>query len=558
MIQPKKNGNKLKIIPLGGLGEIGKNLTVFEYGRDMIVVDCGLAFPNYDMLGVDYVIPDMSYIESKMDRLRAIIITHGHEDHIGSLPYLLKKVKAPIYGTRLTLGLIENKLIEHPSVGDVKYKKIAAGDTVSIGCFKIEFIKVSHSIAGVVALAIHTPAGTVVHTADFKIDYTPLDGAPIDLGKFAKLGEEGVMLLMSDSTNATRPGYTMTERMVGATFEKYFRMAKGRIIVATFASNIHRVEQIIQMATMFGRKVYLQGRSMVNVAEVAMRLGEMKIKKNTLVDVEQIKRLPDEKVCIITTGSQGEAMSGLVRMASDTLHSRLNVEAGDTVILSSSPIPGNEKYVSNVINQLFKKGAIVVDHGSEAVHVSGHACQEELKIILQLTKPKYFMPIHGEYRHLKTHGLIAEELGVSHDNIFFPEIGEVLELNSESAKITGTVPSGNIMIDGSGIGDVGNIVLRDRRLLSQDGLFVVVVAVSKVDSTYISGPEIVSRGFVYVRESEKLIIDAKELVRKELTENKPRAKDFAAMKNTIRGALKDYLYQQTGRNPLIMPIIVEV
>jgi len=558
MIQGKKNGNRLRIIPLGGLGEIGKNLTVFEYGRDMIVVDCGLAFPNDEMLGIDYVIPDMSYIESKMDRLRGVIITHGHEDHIGSLPYLLKKVKVPVYGTRLTLGLIQKKLAEHPGIGDVKYKKITAGNTITIGCFKIEIIKVSHSIAGAVALAIHTPIGTVVHTGDFKIDMTPLDGAPIDLSKFAQLGEEGVLLLMSDSTNASKPGYTKTERMVGATFEKYFTMAKGRIIVATFASNINRVEQIIKLATKFGRKVYLQGRSMVSVAEVAMSLGEMKVRKNTLIDVEQVKRLPDEKVCIITTGSQGEAMSGLVRMASDTLHSKLNIGQGDTVILSSSPIPGNEKFVSNVINQLFRKGAIVVDDASEEVHVSGHAYQEELKIILSLTKPKYFMPVHGEYRHLKNHGMLAEALGVNQENIFYPEIGEVLELSADSAKIAGAVPSGNIMIDGSGIGDVGNIVLRDRRLLSQDGLFIVVVAVSKEDSSYISGPEIVSRGFIYVRESEKLISEARELVKKQLLENKPKAKDFTAMKNTIKGALKDYLYQQTGRNPLIMPIIIEV
>lgn len=558
MAQAKKNGNRLRVIPLGGLGEIGKNLTVFEYGKDMIIVDCGLAFPNDEMLGIDYVIPDMSYIESKMDRLRAVIITHGHEDHIGSLPYLLKKVKAPIYGTRLTLGLIQNKLQEHNGIGEVKYKKITAGDTIRIGCFTIDIIKVSHSIAGAVALAIHTPVGTVVHTGDFKIDLTPFDGAPIDLSKFAQLGDEGVLLLMSDSTNASKPGYTMTERMVGATFEKYFRTAKGRIIIATFASNINRVEQIIQLATKFGRKVYLQGRSMVSVSEVAMSLGEMKIRKNTLVDIEQIKKLPDEKVCIITTGSQGEAMSGLVRMASDTLHSKLNVGQGDTVILSSSPIPGNEKFVSNVVNQLFRRGAIVVDHASEAVHVSGHAYEEELKIILSLVKPKFFMPVHGEYRHLKSHGLIAESLGLNQENIFYPEIGDVLELSADSAKIAGAVPSGNIMIDGSGIGDVGNIVLRDRRLLSQDGLFVVVVAVSKEDTSYVSGPEIVSRGFVYVRESEKLISDAKELVKNALTENKLKAKDFTSIKNVIKNSLKDYLYQQTGRYPLIMPIIVEV
>lgn len=558
MAQAKKNGNKLRIIPLGGLGEIGKNLTVFEYGRDMIIVDCGLAFPNDEMLGIDYVIPDMSYIESKLDRLRGVVITHGHEDHIGSLPYLLKKVKVPIYGTRLTLGLIQKKLVEHPGIGDVAYKKITAGKSISIGCFKIDIIKVNHSIAGAVGLAIHTPIGTVVHTGDFKIDLTPLDGAPIDLGKFAELGREGVLLLMSDSTNALRAGYTKTERMIGTTFEKYFRNAKGRIIVATFASNILRVEQIIKLATKYGRKVYLQGRSMVSVAEVAMKLGEMKVRKNSLVDVEKIKKMPDEKICIITTGSQGEAMSGLVRMASDNMHSKLVIGQGDTVILSSSPIPGNEKFVSNLINQLFRKGAIVVDHASEEVHVSGHAYQEELKLILSLTKPKFFMPVHGEYRHLKTHGMLAQELGVEPENIFFPEIGDVLELNADSARIAGSVPSGNIMIDGSGIGDVGNIVLRDRRLLSQDGLFIVVVAVSKENSTYVSGPEIVSRGFIYVRESEKLINEARERVRTQLIEKKHKAKDFTAMKNTIRGALKDYLYQQTGRNPLIMPIIVEV
>lgn len=552
MLPVKKN--KLRIVPLGGMGEIGKNMTVFEYGDDIILLDCGSMFPSESMLGIDLVIPDISYLIFNKDRIRAIVITHGHEDHIGALPYLLKEVHAPIYGTRLTLALIENKLSEHGIKADLHC--VSAGETLHFGSFVVELIKTTHSIAGALALAVHTPVGIVVHTGDFKIDFTPIDTEGINLAKFAQLGEQGVLCLMSDSTNIERPGYTMSERSVGEAFERYFKKANGRIIVATFASNIHRIQQVIDTALRFGRKVCFQGRSMINVASMALELGDLSIDENMMIEVEEISETPPDQVVIITTGSQGEPMSGLVRMA--TSGHRIDIEPEDTIIISATPIPGNEKLVSNVVNQLYRKGATVIYESLADVHVSGHACQEELKIILSLTKPRYFIPVHGEYRHLYRHGELAQSMGIPKENIFVLDIGNVLEIDEYGANRCANVAAGSVMVDGLGIGDVGNIVLRDRRILSQDGLFVVVLAMSRENGALVGVPDIISRGFVYVRESEELIEDAKTVICDIINNMELEHADWNTIKNNVRAALRDHLYNKTKRNPMILPIIVEV
>ena len=548
--------SKLNIIPLGGLTEVGKNMTVIEYGKDLIVIDCGSMFPTDEMLGIDLVIPDMAYLEKNAARIRAFLITHGHEDHIGALPYALKKFNVPVYGTKLTLALISYKLEEN-GVKDAQLNCIAAGDVIRLGCFQIEFIHTNHSVAGSVAMAIGTPMGTVIHTGDFKVDYTPVDGESIDLGRLSHYGKKGVLCLLSDSTNAERPGYTMSEKMVGVTFERYFDSAAGRVIVATFASNIHRIQQVIDAAIKHGRKICFQGRSMVRIAELATEIGYLNVPEDLIVDVEKLKNYDHSEICVLTTGSQGEPMSGLSRMANSS--HRLNIGKGDTVIVSSTPIPGNELSVSKVINQLFKKGVNVVYEGMADVHVSGHARQEELKLMLSVVKPKYFIPVHGEFRHLKHHAMIAEKIGVLPDNIFLCDTGTIVEFTKDSAKISGVAPGGSVMIDGSGIGDIGNIVLRDRRILSQDGLVVVVVTLDKKNGKLLAGPDVLSRGFVYVRESEELLDDAKDVVRAAVAEfeNRPYS-DWAAIKNSLKNVLRDYLYDKTKRNPMILPIVVEV
>lgn len=549
---------KLKIIPLGGLGEIGKNMTVVEYKGDLIVIDCGMMFPEEEMLGIDIVIPDITYLIKNRDKFRAIILTHGHEDHIGALPYVLKQVNVPVYGTRLTLGLVENKLKEHGILKDVDLRCVKPKDTIKLGDIEVEFIKTSHSIADSVALAIKTPVGNIIHTGDFKIDYTPIDGDVIDLARFAELGREGVLLLMADSTNVERPGYTMSESTVGETFLNIFKQAKGRIIVATFASNIHRVQQIINAAVSYNRKVAVSGRSMVNVVDVATNLGYMNIPEGTLIDIDDIDRYPDNKMVIITTGSQGEPMSALVRMSTSE-HKKVNIAPGDMVIISATPIPGNEKLVYRVINQLFKRGADVIYEDLADVHVSGHACQEELKLIHTLVKPKYFIPVHGEYRHLKQHGLLAQKMGMKEENIFLLENGSVLEVDHKSARIAGSVTAGQVLVDGLGVGDVGNIVLRDRKHLSQDGILTVVVTISKETGGVIAGPDIISRGFVYVRESEDLMDQAKEIVKDTLQKcEEKQITDWATIKGNIKESLRGFLYEKTKRKPMILPIIMEI
>ena len=558
MSSKKNNNNSLKLIPLGGVNEIGKNMTLLEYGNDIIVIDCGVSFPDEEMLGIDLVIPDITYLLKNKEKVRGIIITHGHEDHIGALPYVLKELNVPVYGTRLTLGLIENKLKEHSLDKKVKLQRVKAGDKVKFGVFKVEMIRTSHSIADALALAIHTPVGVIVHTGDFKIDFTPIDGQVIDLAKLAQLGEKGVLALLADSTNVERPGYTMSEKVVGATLENIFGTAKGRIIVATFASNIHRIQQIINAALKYDRKVCVSGRSMVNVISVAMELGYLKVPSGALIDIDQIQNYPDHKMVVITTGSQGEPMAALSRMASSD-HRQVEITPGDMVIISANPIPGNEKLISKVINQLFLKGADVIYESLADIHVSGHACQEELKLIHTLVKPKFFIPVHGEYRHLKQHANLAESLGMPRQNILLLNIGDIVELTPDSCKVTGSVPAGGVLVDGLGIGDVGNIVLRDRKHLSQDGLMVVVVTISKGSGGLtISGPDIISRGFVYVRESEQLMEDAKEVVRKVLDQcEENQISDWATIKYKIKESLKVFLYERTKRNPMILPIIME-
>ena len=549
--------NKLKIIPLGGLGEIGKNITVFEYKDDIIVVDCGLSFPEDEMLGIDVVIPDITYLLKNKDKIRGIILTHGHEDHIGGLPYLLKKLNLPIYGTKLTLGLVENKLKEH-RIENVKLNEIKANDTIKLGCFSIEFIKTSHSIPDSVALAIHTPVGVVVHTGDFKIDYTPISDNYIDLHKFAEIGSKGVLVLLADSTNVERPGYTMSEKTVGATFNDIFLKAPQRIIVATFASNVHRIQQVVDSAELYGRKVIVSGRSMINTMNVAKDLGYLRIKEGTQIDINDMDKYPSNEIVILTTGSQGEPMSALTRMAFSE-HRKIELVPEDLVVISASPIPGNEKTISRVINKLVEIGTKVIYESLADVHVSGHACQEELKLIHTLIKPKFFIPVHGEARHLKRHAELAEELGMPKENIFIAHNGSVIEFTKDTGAINQCVQAGNILVDGLGIGDVGNIVLRDRKHLSEDGLIVVVVTMSKQDGKVIAGPDIISRGFVYVRESEDLIEESRKVVRDILTEcEKKHITDWATLKSNIRDGLRGFLYEKIKRNPMILPIIMEV
>ena len=551
----KNNGSKLKIIPLGGLEQIGMNITVFEYEDSIIVVDCGLAFPEDDMLGIDLVIPDVTYLKENIDKVKGFVITHGHEDHIGALPYILKEVNVPVYATKLTIGLIENTLKEHNLLRTTKRKIIKHGQSINLGAFRIEFIKTNHSIADAAALAIYSPAGIIVHTGDFKVDYTPVFGDVIDLQRFAEIGKKGVLALMCDSTNAERPGFTMSERTVGKTIDGLFaEHQNSRIIIATFASNVDRVQQIINSAYKYGRKVVIEGRSMVNIISIAQELGYINIPENTLIDVEQMKNYTGEQLVLITTGSQGESMAALSRMAAH-LHKKISILPGDTVIFSSHPIPGNEKAVSNVINELSAQGANVV---FQDVHVSGHACQEEIKLIYSLVKPKYAIPVHGEYRHLKAHAEVAQSLGIPKENIFLMYSGDVMELDEDGAAVTGKVHTGAIMVDGLGVGDVGNIVLRDRQHLSEDGIMVVVLTLEKRTNQLLAGPDIVSRGFVYVRESEDLMGEAREVVEEALDGCLSKnISDWGKIKSTIKDALGDYVWKKTKRRPMILPIIME-
>lgn len=546
----------VKIIPLGGLEQIGMNITAFEYEDSIIVVDCGLSFPEDDMLGIDLVIPDVTYLKENISKVKGFVITHGHEDHIGALPYILRDINVPIYATKLTVGIIENKLKEHNLLKTTKRKVIKYGQSINLGCFRIEFIRSNHSIADAAALAIFTPAGIIVHTGDFKVDYTPVFGSTIDLQRFGELGKKGVLALMCDSTNVERPGYTPSEKTVGKTFDNIFaESARSRIIVATFASNVDRVQQIINSADKYGRKVVIEGRSMVNIISTASELGYVNMPNNILIDIEQMKNYPDEKIVLITTGSQGEAMAALPRMAA-SIHKKLSIKPGDTVIFSSTPIPGNEKPVSKVINELSMKGAKVI---FQDTHVSGHACQEEIKLIYALTKPKYAIPVHGEYRHLKKHAELAQLMGIPKENTFIISSGDVMEVSDQRAGVIGKVPAQGIFVDGLGVGDVGNIVLRDRQHLSENGLLIVVVTLEKYTNQILSGPDIVSRGFVYVRESENLMDEAKVVVsdalEKCLSKNNT---DWGKMKNEIKDSLSDYLWKKTKRNPMILPIIMEV
>ena len=548
----------LKIIPLGGLDEIGKNITVFEYGNEIVLVDCGLEFPEDDMLGVDLVIPDITYLEKNKEKIKGLVITHGHEDHIGSIPYLLRQINVPIYATKLTVGLIKNKLEEHKLLASTKLVTVEQGQTVNFGNIKVEFIRSSHSIPDSVMLAITTPAGTVLHTGDFKVDYTPIDNQLMDLGRIAELGNKGILALLSDSTNAERKGFTMSESSVGEVFDRLFQNNSKRIVVATFASNVHRVQQIVNSAVKYGRKIAVCGRSMINMIETARELGYIESPENLFIDIDMIKNYADDQLVIITTGSQGETMSALTRMAAGE-HKKVVITPNDMVIISATPIPGNEKLVSNVINDLMEIGAEVVYSALEDIHVSGHACQEEQKLILALARPKYFIPVHGEYRQLRAHAETAKKMGILPENIFLLNNGRVLELNKKEAKITTSVPSGRILVDGLGVGDVGNIVLRDRQHLSQDGLIVIVMTMDSSTGEIVSGPDVVSRGFVYVRESENLMEDVKRVIRDEVRmfeENGIR--DWSTIKSTLKDNLRDYIFQRTKRNPMILPIIMEV
>lgn len=550
---------KLKVISLGGLHEIGKNITVLEYNQDIVIIDCGLAFPEDDMLGIDLVIPDVTYLQKNEDKIRGIVLTHGHEDHIGALPYVLKQINVPVFGTLLTLGLLENKLREHNLINQVKLHTVVPGESVKLGQFKVEFIHTNHSIADAVALAITTPVGVVVHTGDFKVDYTPIDGDIMDIHRFAEIGKEGVLLLMSDSTNAERKGFTMSEKSVGAVFDNIFEETpKNRIMVATFSSNIHRIQQVINSAYKYGRKVAIIGRSMINAVKTSTELGYLTVPPTVMVDIGEIKNFADEQLVIITTGSQGESMSALSRIASAD-HRQVSVKPGDKIIISASSIPGNEKNISKVINELFMKGAYVVYEGMADIHVSGHAKQEELKLMLALIKPKFFMPVHGEYVHLMCHKDLAITMGVDKKDIFIMDVGDVLELTKNDAKVNGTVPSGQVLVDGLGVGDVGNIVLRDRKHLSQDGLMVVVVTMEKETGQIIAGPDIISRGFVYVREAELLMEEAKNVVNEALVKcSEKHITGWSYMKGLIKETLKNFLWQKTKRSPMILPIIMEV
>lgn len=551
-----KTAKKLKIIPLGGVGEIGKNMTVIEYGSDIIIVDCGMSFPDEEMPGIDVVIPDMTYIEKNAANVRGILITHGHEDHIGAVPYALQKLNVPVYATKLTIALIEQKLTEI-KVDHADLNCVSPGDTIRLGCFSVEFIKTSHSIAGACALAINTPIGTLIHTGDFKVDYTPIDGEPIDIARLAYYGSRGVLALMSDSTNVENEGHTPSERGIGKTFEHCFDKAKGRVIVATFASNIYRIQQIADVAISFGRVVCFQGRSMVKIAEIAKELGYLQLPDESVVEVGQLKKYRDDQICVITTGSQGEPMSGLFRMANSS--HKVNVGKGDMVIISASSIPGNEKSVGRVINQLYQHGAKVIYERMADVHVSGHACKEELKLMLTLTKPRFFIPVHGEARHLYQHKELAEELGIPEEDIFVTEIGDVVELTRNKGRIAGSVTAGSVMVDGSGVGDIGNVVLRDRKLLSEDGIFTVVITLNKQTGALLAQPEILSRGFVYEKNSEELLKETRELVKAKATQfEKNHRSSWSSIKNDIRNSIKNYLYERTKRRPMVMPIIIEI
>jgi ribonuclease J len=546
----------VKIIPLGGLEQVGMNITAIEYEDSIIVIDCGLSFPEDSMLGIDLVIPDVTYLKENIEKVKGFIITHGHEDHIGSLPYILKEVNVPIYATKLTTAIIENKLKEHNLLKNTKRKVIKYGQSINLGCFRIEFIRTNHSIADAAMLAIFTPAGIIFHTGDFKVDYTPVYGKPIDLQRIGEIGKKGVLALLCDSTNVERPGYTMSESSVGKTFDTIFAdSAKQRIIVATFASNVDRVQQIVNSAAKYNRKIVVEGRSMVNIISVASELGYLKMPDNMLIDIEQMKNYTDDQLVLITTGSQGESMAALPRMAA-SIHKKVTIKPGDVVILSSTPIPGNEKAVSKVINDLSMKGAKVI---YQDTHVSGHACQEEIKLIYTLTKPKYAVPVHGEYKHLIRHAELAQTLGVPKENVFVLSSGKVLTLSDEKAAITGEVPAQGILVDGLGVGDVGNIVLRDRQLLSENGLIIVVISLEKYSNQILSGPDIVSRGFVYVRESENLMEEARVVVEKALDKCLSRNNaDWGKMKNEIKDSLSDFIWKKTKRNPMILPIIMEV
>ena len=552
----KKTAPKLRIIPLGGLGEIGKNMTVFEYGDDIIVVDCGLAFPDEDMLGIDIVIPDMSYLELCSEKLRAFIITHGHEDHIGAIPYAMDKFQVPVYGTKFTLALVDHKLHEK-GINNADLRCIAAGDIIEIGCFRIEFIKVSHSIAGAVALAITTPVGVIIHTGDFKVDYTPIDNEPIDMGSFARYGTKGVLALMMDSTNAESAGITPSEAELGKTFEQVFNEAEGRIIVASFASNVYRIQQVIDIAAAHGRVVCFQGRSMVMIGKIAQELGYLHIPEGCEVPLEKLKNYENNRVCILTTGSQGESMSGLFRMAN--ANHKVIIGKGDTVVISASAIPGNEKSVGRVINQLFQRGANVVYDRLADVHVSGHARQEELKLMLLTIKPKYFIPVHGEARHLHHHAKLAERMGIPESNIFIMENGRVLELTKRSAKLNGSVTSGAVMVDGLGVGDIGTAVLQERRLLSQDGLVAIVIPVQRSTGELLGVPELITKGFIYVKDSTELFAEAKEFAYElAVNLNRRNKTDWNSFKNGIKNGMRNFLLTKTRRTPIILPVILEV
>ncbi|MBR0085676.1 MAG: ribonuclease J [Lachnospiraceae bacterium] len=554
--QDENSKNRLRIIPLGGLEQIGMNITCFEYGDSIIVVDCGLAFPENDMLGIDLVIPDVTYLKDHIDKVKGFVITHGHEDHIGGLAYVLRDINVPVFATKLTMGLIESKLKEHEMYYETTRKVVKHGQTITLGDFKVEFIKTNHSIVDATALAIHSPVGTIIHTGDFKIDYTPVYGEMIDLQRFAEIGKKGVLALMCDSTNAERPGFTQSERTVGTSFNNIFSQHEdSRIIVATFASNVDRVQQIITIADRFGRKVVIDGRSMINTISIATELGYINIPDNVLIDIDEMKNYPDEQMVLVTTGSQGETMAALSRMAYGT-HRKVSVKPGDTVIFSSTPIPGNEKAVSNIINELSRLGADVI---FQDTHVSGHACQEEIKLIYALTRPKYAIPVHGEFRHLKAHARLAKTMGLDKDHIILLENGDVLEIDQDSAEITDRVQCGGIMVDGLGVGDVGNIVLRDRQLLSQNGLIIVVLSLDRYNNRILAGPDIVSRGFVYVRESEELLEGAKNAVAEALDRCiTGKFTDWVKIKAVIKDVMGEYIWRQTKRTPMILPIIMDV
>lgn len=557
--QNRQKRTPVRIIPLGGLNEIGKNMTVFECCNDMFILDCGLAFPDMDMPGVDIVIPDFTYVEGNKDKIRGIVITHGHEDHIGGLAYLLKKINVPIYGTRMTLGLIEGKLEEHGLLKQAKLIEVEPRTTVRMGCMAVEFIKVNHSIPGAVGMAIHTPAGIIVHTGDFKVDFSPIDDEIIDLARFGELGSRGVLALMADSTNAERTGFTCSERTVGGSFEKLFKRAEGkRIIIATFSSNVHRVQQIIDQAKNYNRKVAVFGRSMVHVIEKATELGYLKVPKGIMIDIDEMNRYPDDQIVLVTTGSQGEPLSALTRMAMNS-HKKVTITPNDFIIISAKPIPGNEKYVTRVVNELMKSGAEVIYESMYEVHVSGHACQEELKLIQALTKPKFFIPVHGEYKHLVKHAEIAKSMGMPSDHIIISKIGDVIETDGNSMRIVSQVPAGRVMVDGLGVGDVGSIVLRDRKHLSQDGLIIVVIGIERAANAVVAGPDIISRGFVYVRESEELMDEARSVMTTVLDNCNARdLKEWGTLKTKLHDVLSDFIYAKTKRSPMILPIIMEV